>query len=278
MEPEVHIVERYMQLVKGCFTMTNIVLGGKRNREIDLLAFNPLSGERFHIEARVVTRGVVRIKDISTRRGSQRLGLDTLNDKFENSDVKSKVNQIFSSGEYRKVLVVWKVKNTEVINYARDVYNIEVWKISDILSQLMLEVKTKSYRDIALRTIQLIQLSSKGENIEQKIVEKKMKTEEPKFPVKAFVNAYGNIRLNKQVLSAFGVGKGTKTPITIRVTDDVLIIRKTEELNFPVKAFVNAYGFIHLSKHILSAFGLNAGEKTPITIDLIDDALIIRKV
>jgi hypothetical protein len=34
--------------------------------------------------------------------------------------------------------------------------DIEVWKISDIMSELIQEVGTKSYRDDVLRTVQLI--------------------------------------------------------------------------------------------------------------------------
>lgn len=51
MEPEVHIVEKYLQLVKHWFTMTNVMLGG--GKEIDLLALDPRSGEKYHIEVRV---------------------------------------------------------------------------------------------------------------------------------------------------------------------------------------------------------------------------------
>ena len=47
LEAEVHIVDRYMQLVKKCFTMTNVMLEG--GKEIDLLASNPISGEKCYI-------------------------------------------------------------------------------------------------------------------------------------------------------------------------------------------------------------------------------------
>jgi hypothetical protein len=60
LEPEVHIVERYMQLVKKCFTMTNVMLEG--GKEIDILAVNPISGEKFHIEVRVVIGKGFRLK------------------------------------------------------------------------------------------------------------------------------------------------------------------------------------------------------------------------
>jgi len=158
MEPEVHIVDRYMQLVKDCFTMTNIMLEG--GKEIDILAFNPLTKERFHIEVRIATgRGFrLRMKDTQTKKGyKHRRGLDTLNEvKFAHPVVTAKVKEIFGTSEYRKVLVVWDVESTEVIKQAKAVYGIEVWLISDILKEIKTQVKTQPFRDDVLRTLQLV--------------------------------------------------------------------------------------------------------------------------
>lgn len=158
MEPEVHIVERYMQLVKRCFTMTNVVLEG--GKEIDLLAVNSVTNEKFHIEARVaIGKGFrLRLVDTQTRKGQKhKRGLDTLNEiKFVHPTVSSAVKDIFGGAEYKKVLVVWDVEEHGVIQKAKDIYGIEIWKISDILNELLKEVKTKPYRDDVLRTTQLI--------------------------------------------------------------------------------------------------------------------------
>lgn len=158
MEPEVHIVDCYMQLVKKCLTMTNVMLGG--GKEIDLLAFNPVSGEKFHIEVRIATgRGFrLRMIDTQTRNGRKhKRGLDTLNEiKFEPPIVTSYIKKIFGSSEYKKVLVVWDVQNGEVIKGAEDIYNIKLWKLSDIMGEMMRKIGTKSYRDDVLRTVQLI--------------------------------------------------------------------------------------------------------------------------
>lgn len=44
------------------------------------------------------------------------------------------------------------------------------------------------------------------------------------------------------------------------------------------KGEVNAYGFIHLNRGVREAWGIQRGEKTPITIEInAEDALIIRK-
>jgi len=158
LEPEVHIVDRYMQLVKKCFTMTNIMLEG--GKEIDLLAFDPISKEKFHIEVRIATgKGFrLRLVDTQTKNGRKhRRGLDTLNEiKFAHPTVVSAVREIFGGGEYRKVLVVWDVEDSSVIEQAKSIYNIEIWKISNVMSELMQEVKSRPYRNDVLRTIQLI--------------------------------------------------------------------------------------------------------------------------
>jgi len=158
LEPEVHIVDRYMQLVKKCFTMTNIMLEG--GKEIDLLAFDPISKEKFHIEVRIATgKGFrLRLVDTQTKNGRKhRRGLDTLNEiKFSHPTVVNAVKEIFGSNEYKKVLVVWDVEEESVIEKAKSLYGIDVWKMSDIMGELIGEVKTKAYRDDVLRTIQLI--------------------------------------------------------------------------------------------------------------------------
>ena len=161
MEPEVHIVERYMQLVKKCFTMTNVMLKG--GKEIDLLAVNPTSGEKFHIEVRVaIGRGFrVRMIDTQTKSGRKhRRGMDTLNEiKFSHPTIVNAVTEIFGSSDYRKVLVTWEVEDESVIEQARKRYDVEIWRMSDVLNELIKEVGTKGFRDEVLRTLQLISTS-----------------------------------------------------------------------------------------------------------------------
>lgn len=160
LEPEVHIVDRYMQLVEECFTMTNIMLKG--GKEIDLLAVNPISGEKYHVEVRVaVGKGFrLRMKDTQTKNGRKhKRGLDTLSAvKFEPPVVVNSVKRIFGSSDYKRVLVVWDVQNDEVVKQAKMVYDIEVWRMSGIIDQIMKRVETKAYRDDVLRTLQLVRL------------------------------------------------------------------------------------------------------------------------
>jgi len=53
---------------------------------------------------------------------------------------------------------------------------------------------------------------------------------------------------------------------------------------FPVEEFINPWGFIRLSRNVLEAFGVNRTsdvkkpyEKTSVTIDLQEGALVIKK-
>jgi hypothetical protein len=138
--------------------MTNIMLEG--GKEIDLLAVNSIAEERFHIEVRVATgKGFrLRLVDTQTRKGQKhKRGLDTLNEiKFVHPTVLSAIKEIFGGAEYRKVLVIWDVEEDSVIEKAKSVYDIEVWKIADIMGELMKKLESKPYRDDVLRTIQLI--------------------------------------------------------------------------------------------------------------------------
>jgi hypothetical protein len=163
-EPEVHIVERYLQLVKHWFTMTNVMLEG--GKEIDLLALDPFSGNKYHIEVRVaIGRGFrIRLVDTQTKSGIRhKRGLDTLNEiKFSPPAVVSGCHEIFGCSEYKKILVVWDVQEPNVLEQAEKLYGIELWRISDIITELIHEVGTKAYRDDILRTVQLISLNAKA--------------------------------------------------------------------------------------------------------------------
>lgn len=55
METTERIVEAYVRYVKGCATIPNLRCGGQL--EIDLLAINPKTFERFHIESGVSISG-----------------------------------------------------------------------------------------------------------------------------------------------------------------------------------------------------------------------------
>ena len=57
-----------------------------------------------------------------------------------------------------------------------------------------------------------------------------------------------------------------------------IVTKKEPALTFPANGFVNRWGFIHLKGKVAEAFGAIKGQKTPITIDLQEGALVIKKV
>jgi len=115
MEPEVHIIEKYFQEVLHCLTMSNIKCEG--NKEIDLLAINPKTFERYHVEARVTTSFKLRSEATHVKSGtwkgrSHRNGIDSLaKEKFNHPYVQQKINEIFNTTNYSKVLIVWDETN-----------------------------------------------------------------------------------------------------------------------------------------------------------------------
>lgn len=78
--------------------------------------------------------------------------------KFSPLAVVNGCRQIFGCDQYKRVLVVWDVQEPNVMEQAKKLYGIEVWRISDIITELIREVGTKAYRDDVLRTVQLISM------------------------------------------------------------------------------------------------------------------------
>jgi hypothetical protein len=104
----------------------------------------------------------IRLVGSQTKSGRKhKRGLDTLNEiKFSPPTVTNTITKIFGSNKYGKVLVVWEVEEDSVVEQAKNLYGIEIWKMPEILSELIREVKTKAYRDDVLRTAQLISTRS----------------------------------------------------------------------------------------------------------------------
>lgn len=160
MEPEVHIVEKYVQLVMGCMTMSNIRLSG--GKEIDLLALHPKTGDMYHIEVGVTISPGFKLRQIDTQTSDgrkHRRGLDTIFiRKFQHPIVVDKIVEIFGKRSYQRVLVVGAVEDNNVIESGRDQYGLEIWLIGDLLNSLRQVLGTKGYRDEILRTLQLLDI------------------------------------------------------------------------------------------------------------------------
>ena len=136
--------------------MTNIQC--RRGKEIDLLAINPKSGEKYHVEARVGTSSSFKIreKDTYTSKGKpHKIGLDYFHkEKFEHPIVKEKICEFFGDSKYRKWLVVWHVKNENLVMKALSEYGIEIYWIHELIANLRQQKLTSGSRDVVLRLIE----------------------------------------------------------------------------------------------------------------------------
>ena len=160
MEPEVHLIEKYFQTVKKCLTMTNIQLKG--NKEIDLLAMNPRTDEKFHVESRVTLTGFKLLKkDTYVKRGRHKgiphkRGLDYFEKKkFGDDIIIDGIKGIFGNKPYKRILVVWDVKDNSVVEYAKENFGIEILLMNKIIESLEKNIRRGS-RDDILRTVELM--------------------------------------------------------------------------------------------------------------------------
>jgi len=169
MEPEVHIIEKYFQEILHCFTMTNIKCKG--GKEIDLLAINPRTAEKYHVEARVsTTRSFsLRLEEPDTSKGrSHKVGLDYFEkQKFRHPIVVEKVKELFGGLTYQKVLVVWGVHSDWVFDKAEMLLGIQIWLLGDIVEEMMKEVwlgrSHRGSRDDIMRIVEFMGLKQKEE-------------------------------------------------------------------------------------------------------------------
>ena len=85
--------------------------------------------------------------------------MDTLSEsKFEHPIVKAAIEEIFED-PVKKVLVVYDVQDSSVIEEARNEYGIEIGFIWDLILDMDEIIGMKGYRDDVLRLIQLIRRS-----------------------------------------------------------------------------------------------------------------------
>jgi len=136
--------------------MTNVRC--RCSKEIDLLAVNPKTGEKYHVESRVGTpRGFkIREKDTHTSKGRpHKIGLDYFHkEKFEHAIVKEKIHEFFGDSEYHKWLVVWHVQNKGIIGRALQEYDIEIYWLHELINNLRNQRLTSGSRDDVLRLIE----------------------------------------------------------------------------------------------------------------------------
>jgi hypothetical protein len=145
--------------------MTNIQLKGKK--EIDLLAINPITQQRYHVEARISTTFKLKLKATYTKDGRcHKNGLDYFSrEKFEHPIVKQKIRELFGKSDYHKVLVVWDTEdNFKVLpQIAEREYGIEIMGLRGIIHEFTHKKITSGSRDDILRIMELVSLVQKEE-------------------------------------------------------------------------------------------------------------------
>ena len=162
MEPEVHIIEKYFQTILGCLTMTNVKCAG--GKEIDLLAMNPKTSDRYHVESRVST--TFKLKGTATfnkKTGAcHKNGLDYFHkEKFEHEAVKKKISEYFGNNDYKKILVVWSMEDISLADFALKKYGFWVCYIDEMINDLLVKGNIRGSRDDVLRVIELVSVLQK---------------------------------------------------------------------------------------------------------------------
>jgi hypothetical protein len=165
METTEKVVEAYVRYVKKWATIPNIRCPGQY--EIDLIAIDPVTGDRFHIESGVsVARGYSKLttKPYSPEKLKQRLEqagqrrtLGYFADrKFGAPEVVKKLSEYgFKRKNYKKVIVTWGFEEG-VIGEARK-SGIAVWRFPDLMSEIATQFRGKQpyFIDDTLRTLHL---------------------------------------------------------------------------------------------------------------------------
>ena len=165
METTEKVVEAYVRYVKGWATIPNIKCPGQY--EIDLLAINPKSGERYHIESSVsISGGFSKLTakpydpeqmKVRVQQAAQRRTLGYFTDrKFSAPGILHMLAKYgFETGNYQKVIVSWDW-DPVVEPMAMD-QGIKLWRFADILGEIVDTFKDEKsyYMDDTLRTLQL---------------------------------------------------------------------------------------------------------------------------
>ena len=165
METTEKIVEAYVRYIKGWATIPNIKCTGQY--EIDLLAIDPVTLRRYHIESGVsISGGHSKLtaepfdrQILKTRLGAARqrrtLGY-FVQRKFRSTDVLARLAEYgFHEGDYRKVVVSWGW--TEDAARKANEEGIVLWDFRDILREIADSVGAGRvyHTDDTLRTLQL---------------------------------------------------------------------------------------------------------------------------
>jgi len=146
--------------------MTNIRLKG--GKEIDLLAVNPKTGEKYHVEVRAPTSPAFALREKDTSKGrAYRRDLDYFSrEKFNHPIVLDKIRELIGGSEYYKILVVWSTQDNfaKLPQIAEEKYDIQIWGLRGMIHDLIQQRITLGSRDDVLRIMELVSLVRKEES------------------------------------------------------------------------------------------------------------------
>lgn len=171
METTERVVESYMRYVKGCATIPNIRCAGQF--EIDLLAINPMTLERYHVESGISIPGPYSkltakpydselFKERVSKSGQRRTVDYFVERKFDHPDVASRLAEYgFVDRNYARVIASWDWTPEAAELAAAN--GIELWRFPDLMLAITGKLgKTKGYfTDDTVRTLHLYALSMK---------------------------------------------------------------------------------------------------------------------
>lgn len=193
-----------------CFTMTNIRCN--RGKEIDLLALNPSTKEKYHVESRVLTTFELKEKASKRLNGrTRRDGLDYFQkEKFEPKEVSMKIKEFFGDSDYVKVLVVYDTTKPTYpfIQKAFKKYGMKVVLIRDIIADLKEDVKVRGSRDDVVRFVELVAHEDREKNRQMRKIFQLWGKESGLSKTPMWKRLMGSMRIEKR--SEFGkseVGK-----------------------------------------------------------------------
>jgi hypothetical protein len=160
METTEKIVEAYVRYVKRWATIPNVRCGGQF--EIDLLAINPKTCERYHIETSIsVSPGFSKLTGIDFDRAGHKPTMRRtvgyfINQKFKPPAVIQKLSEYgFVDKNYTKVIATWDA--TEEAKAAAVGADIELWNFREMMQDIARSIKGEPsyFTDDTLRTIGL---------------------------------------------------------------------------------------------------------------------------
>ncbi len=169
METTEKIVEAYFRSIRGCATIPNIRCAGQN--EIDLIAVNPATGERYHVECSVLIASSfskltgedfdpVLLKDRNWKPKMRRTVGFFAHSKFGASGVIQELEVFgFHPGTYRKVIVSWDW--TDDARQSAELESIELWSFPAMLQELAAQFRGKRhyFTDDTIRTLHLMDMA-----------------------------------------------------------------------------------------------------------------------